>query len=244
MTASPATTAPDRCRCRCGADLPRLDLAGDGSVYRPRLCLACAEHELQVEADADAARYRAGLLERAGGGRLRSLSLDTYPTDEEGLRVLGEARSWLDTTAGRRPNLILFGPVGSGKTGLAWGLVRELCERGVPARMLNFRDHLAATRNAFRTGDPPDLAARRVAVLCLDDLGAERPTDWARDELATLVEERYQRELPTIVTSNYAPSEIAARLGHDDRVIGERIVSRLVDGAWQIRFRSEDRRVP
>ena len=42
-------------------------------------------------------------------------------------------------------------------------------------------------------------------------------------------EARYVAEHPIIVTSNYAPSELAQRLGHDDPVIGLRIVSRLTE---------------
>ena len=78
-------------------------------------------------------------------------------------------------------------------------------------------------------------------MLALDDLGAERPTDFARDELATLVEHRYMQGLPTIVTS-YPPSKLAARLGHDDPEVGQRLVSRLTDDAVQIRFIGPDRR--
>jgi hypothetical protein len=45
-----------------------------------------------------------------------------------------------------------------------------------------------------------------------------------------------------VVTTNYAPAALAARLGHDDPVVGQRIVSRLVDGALRINLDRADLR--
>jgi DNA replication protein DnaC len=137
-----------------------------------------------------------------------------------------------------KPNLYLYGSVGSGKTGLAWSLLREKVWRDVDAweerdtqpAWVNVVELFADARAAISSGQPsPIRALYNSTPLVLDDLGAERPTDWARDEIAALVLHRHDRDLPTIVTSNYAPSALAQRLGHDDRVIGQRIVSRLTE---------------
>lgn len=230
-------------RCECGAELPHLDIpfASGTFTFQPRLCPACAEADLERERRETHDRRIAHLLDRAGGGRMRHLSLATYPADNHGSQALATVHTWLD--ADPRPNLLLYGTVGAGKTGLAWGLIRHLCEHGTEAMLVNLRDWLAKRRYAISTHEPPDLRPLHVPILALDDVGAERPTDWARDELAQLVEERYQHQRPTIVTSNYDPAELAKRLGHDDLVIGQRIVSRLCDGAVQVRFTGTDRRI-
>ena len=77
----------------------------------------------------------------------------------------------------------------------------------------------------------------------VDDIGAERCTDWARETLATLIEDRYTRKLLTILTSNYSPSGLAARLGHDDPIIGQRIVSRIVESCAQVNVDGRDHRL-
>jgi len=77
----------------------------------------------------------------------------------------------------------------------------------------------------------------------LDDIGAERCTDWARETLATLIEDRYTRELFTVFTSNYSPSRLAVRLGHDDPILGQRIDSRIVESCVQVGLDGPDRRL-
>lgn len=236
---------------RCGGD---GDGAGvlilPGGVRVPLLCGSCRE-AVDAEEAAEAREKRIELaLERAGrDSRMRDWSLVTYPKDAAGLAAQQVAAEWLyEYQAGGRRNLILYGGVGGGKTGLAWGLVRELIEHHeVDALLVNFRQLLAELRQTFsdrQEGLPIDYArAHRVPVLALDDVGAERPTDFAREELALVVEERYSLGRPTIITSNYAPGDLARRLGHDDPIIGQRIVSRLVEGAVQYEVKARDRRL-
>jgi len=102
-----------------------------------------------------------------------------------------------------------------------------------------------AERRSAETGEEIDPAilferARRVPVLALDDLGRERPTPWALERLASLVHHRYEHELPTIVTSNYRRSELAARMGDLDAA--ERIIDRLREGTAEYRFEGKTRR--
>jgi DNA replication protein DnaC len=153
------------------------------------------------------------------------------------------------------------------KTGLAWAIVRELVADAVdrhyatqlderpphprvPALLVVWRDLYDALLTSFRSyrdsgfvadlEDPDALLgrAKRIPVLCLDDLGAgrERPTPFAIELLEVLVDRRYQGELPTIITSNFDTQEMADRLGHSDPVLGERIVTRLVEGSAGHRF--------
>lgn len=98
----------------------------------------------------------------------------------------------------------------------------------------SFLDRL---RSAIQFRDPddplPDLFD--VDLVVLDDLGREKVSDWASERLYVLVNERYNRRLPTIVTTNYPPSELAER-GY------EAIVSRLVEGAAVVPITASDYR--
>lgn len=251
----------------CGNPAPVM--AALGTEIPMRYCETCSPVVLAREEQADRERAYGRALELAGGtARLRGQTLASHP--DPAVRAFGE--TWLaGYAAGRRCNLWLGGPVGLGKTGLAWGIVRELAVAAVdrfweipdfdrpanvaaPAMLLPWADLLVGLKDAFdaerraaAAGDVADPSrlferAKAIPVLALDDLGRERPTPWALEKLANLVEARYQRLIPTIVTSNYSTKEIAARLGHENAIDGKRIVDRLTEGAEGFRFEGQSHR--
>jgi DNA replication protein DnaC len=183
--------------------------------------------------------------------RMRSFTLATFPSDDEvGATAKQAAMRWLQEfweDVDARLRLYIWGGVGSGKTSLAFSLARATIADHPydEIRFVNVRQFLAEIRRAYGTDkaiDPiPDLID--ADLLVLDDLGSERVTDWARETIATLVEGRYVAERPIITTSNYKPSELARRLGHDDPVIGLRIVSRLTENATVIHLDRPDLRL-
>lgn len=262
MSTNPAEAITDTGTCReCAEPTERIGV-GVWSVV-PAYCRVCADRRHAEQERADELAAVDDLMQRAGATRrTREWSLDTYPRDHGGSHMRDVATAWLDDYhAGHARNLFLCGAPGCGKTGLAWGIVRQLLrdefrraraerdQRGsilvtrLPARLLDTRAYLESIRHTFGTGQAADLTPRRVPVLVLDDLGAERETEWAVEALSLLVAERYERELPTIVTSNYTPDELAERLNGRDSVDGQRLLSRLCDGAEIFRIDAPDRRV-
>ena len=61
-----------------------------------------------------------------------------------------------------------------------------------------------------------------VDLLHLDDVGAERQTEWVLEQLYSIVNTRYEDQRAIVVTTNLQPDELAAQ-------IGERTVSRLIE---------------
>ena len=78
--------------------------------------------------------------------------------------------------------------------------------------------------------------ARTVDLLILDDIGAEKPSEWVQETLFILVNYRYEQMLPTIFTSNCGLDELEER-------IGKRIVSRMVEMCRCISMDGEDWRL-
>lgn len=159
--------------------------------------------------------------------RQRDLRLDTYPAKR--LEAFALVRDFLGGWDGRR-GLILVGLPSTGKTGLMVGLMRDVAERyaGTPNRMrfVPSVEFLQALRASYGKSDADHGAlldkAMRVRLLALDDLGTDKPTDWVRDRLYTLVNHRYNHELPTFVTTNYGPEDLVER-------VGQAIVDRLLE---------------
>ena len=131
-----------------------------------------------------------------------------------------QARYWQYSPEG----LYLWGPAGTGKTVCAWGLLRRQIEEERAVLFVHVPRFLAALRQATAEGRAIERQATGVPVLCLDDLGAERPTEWVRETLLAIIDARCNAKLPTIVTSNCSPGELDAHLGDPAGRIPDRIV--------------------
>lgn len=140
--------------------------------------------------------------------------------------------------------LYLAGQVGTGKTHTAWAAVAAWCAQTgtFPAaapgviftRMTDLLDDL-------RPGEDSRQRVRQcqhAALLVIDDLGAEKASDWTQERLYSIVDERYVRCLPLIVTGNLPPKPLAVQAG-------ERTVSRLAEMCGEpVDMTGTDRRRP
>lgn len=215
------------------------------------MCAGCAADDDLDERRRELVR-RYDRLERVKDGpRDRSWSFATYPSDSLGAPAAARALAWMQSyLAGERSNLLVWGNVGSGKTGLVWCVVRELIvDHGRDVQLVNWRNLL----HDIRSGFDKDPTERReslsryfsVPLLFLDDVGAEKPTEWASEQLSILVDERYMSGRVTGITSNYTLPQLVTRLSPDgDTVVGQRIVSRLTEGATKLEVKTtKDRRL-
>lgn len=126
-----------------------------------------------------------------------------------------------------RRGLYLHGPVGTGKTYIAYAIKHHLEEKGTIVRFHNATDLLADIRHDF---DCEPFSRKHVVdkildsrkLLIIDDLGAEKPTEWVAEILYRIINYRYENELPVIITSNLSLDQLAQRLG-------DRTASRLTE---------------
>ncbi|PDW00923.1 ATP-binding protein [Candidatus Viridilinea mediisalina] len=122
--------------------------------------------------------------------------------------------------------LLLFGPCGVSKTHLAAAVANTVLARGTQVLFTPVPDLLDHLRSIFGPNsevgyDTRFDMVRSVPLLVLDDLGTESATAWAREKLYQLLNQRYQANLATIITSNLPLAR------HD-----QRIVSRMQERAF------------
>lgn len=96
---------------------------------------------------------------------------------------------------------------GTGKTRLSCSILTSIkLKHEISIRFISVPDYLYKLRNSYRenTVDATSMVRELmdVGLLCLDDLGAEKRSEWTDQELYYLIDSRYRKGLKTIITSN------------------------------------------
>ena len=161
--------------------------------------------------------------------RFRGVSFDRKPICELDPTVLREVRSFVDRIEERieaGDGLWFYGDVGTGKTSLAMLVSKAALETGLSVAIYSVPRLLAEIKGTYErdSGDSYMQLFRRlcsVDLLHLDDLGAQRTTDWVLEQLYSIVNERWQERRSIIVTTNLTD------LDQLRDQVGPRTVSRL-----------------
>lgn len=122
---------------------------------------------------------------------------------------------------------------GTGKSYLAMALVADLCRAGVSATFLPEVEMMAQLREAQRPGSSFGIVQLRerwikAPVLVLDDLTADKASEFSARELYQLVEARRRKRRPLIITTNASEDQMQAHFDAAAEAQGRRIVSRIV----------------
>jgi DNA replication protein DnaC len=110
------------------------------------------------------------------------------------------------------PGLLLMGACGVGKTHLAVAALKEIVRRGHSGIFYDYRELLkeiqdsynASTQATEMTVLEPVLTAE---FLVLDDLGSSKPSEWVRETVGHILNNRYNENRVTLITTNYRDSE-------------------------------------
>lgn len=135
--------------------------------------------------------------------------------------------------------LLLWGDVGTGKSYAAACIANALLEQAVPVLMTNFSKILNQMGTMYTEERYQYIASfNHYPLLIIDDLGIERSTEYAKEQVYAVVDERYKANLPLIVTTNLTISE----LRYPESVADARIYSRILEMCTPVHVGGSDRR--
>ncbi len=115
-------------------------------------------------------------------------------------------------------SLMIWGEPGNGKTHLAAAIVNELSKKGYIVVFQSVPELLQRIRSTFNSENKENetqimRALLECDLLILDDIGAEKTTEWVEEKLFNIIDGRYRKELPTLYTSNLEPKELKNQVG-------------------------------
>ncbi len=218
---------------RCGTARQKQLTVLDHS-YLVRCLCRCQAETAQKEEEA---RKAAELRDRAA--RYRSLGIAdaslrtaTFENDQYGGSEMETAKNYVNKFDQMRKEglgLLLWGSVGTGKTHIAACIANALLDKAVPVMMTSF-GRILSGMPSVASGEQNRYidSLNAYDLLVIDDLGVERSTEYALEQVFNVVDARYRARLPLVVTTNRKLSELKKPEIMEKQRIYDRILERCV----------------
>lgn len=211
-------------------------------------------HLAKQEFIIDAREWGARMSQAGLTGKLASATFETF-TDREDWpgaaecrgRAMAYTQAMLAGGLGQSTWLVLYGNYGTGKSHLAAAIVRHALAAGWQrcyfrawtSYLGRFKAAWDRQRRGDYSGESEDDIIKELQhgdLVVVDDLDKRKPTtDWPLSILYTVLNERWQHDLPTVLTFNYGPEDAdpkaPGRLGLEG-FLGKAVIDRMIDAAF------------
>lgn len=185
------------------------------------------------------------------GKRFINRTFENFKVDDENKRAYYNAKAYADNFSKfkeKGEGIYFSGNNGTGKTHLAVAIALQLMKKGIPVICMTSNKMLQEIKRTYdknRNISEYQLleAYKGVDLLVIDDIGQENCTDWAIAQLYDIINDRYERCLPTIVTTNLNEQDLIDSWSEKANYwTAKAIVSRLHEMTMGITMNGRDRR--
>lgn len=229
---------------KCHSEKECILTKPDGTTKTVRCACDCSVAQNEREAEEKRKRDRMQYLDsmrRTGFPDAEMREWTFAKSDHTDQRNENIARKYVANFNAMREQgtgLLLCGQVGTGKSFLAAAIANELISQGTPCLMTNFSRIISRISEKFG-GDQKYLDdLNRFDLLIIDDLGAERDTEFTWEKVMNVIDARYRAGLPLIITTNFGPKDFADR----GDIRRQRVFSRLKEMCILLEVKGTDRR--
>ncbi|WP_373249760.1 ATP-binding protein [Mediterraneibacter gnavus] len=133
--------------------------------------------------------------------------------------------------------LLLWGDVGTGKSFFAGCIANALLEQGVPVLMTNFAKILNTLTGMFSEDRNQFInSLNQYSLLIVDDLGIERNSEFALEQVFNVIDSRYRSKKPMIITTNLTLSE----LNNPPDLMRKRIYDRILENCIPLKINNQN----
>ena len=192
----------------------RVNMLGQPAVV-PCIC-QCEKDRLEKEKKRQEAEELQRRIQRLKANGIQEKHLLDWRFDvAENTRDIQRARKYVENwqkVKAENLGLLLWGSVGTGKSFIAACIANALLEQSA--------------------------SFSHYPLLIIDDLGIERSTEYALEQVYAVIDERYKAGLPVIITTNLTMEE----LRRPADVAHARIYSRVLEMCTPVQITGEDRR--
>lgn len=191
------------------------------------------------------------LLGNSGvGKRFKNRTFENFNIDNENKESFRVAKLYAENFHKFQETgegLYFSGNNGTGKTHLAVAIALELINRGTPVICMTSIKLLQEIRRTYdknRNVSEYEILQtyKEVDLLVIDDLGQENITEWSLTMLYDIINDRYERCLPTVVTTNLSDRELIKAWSRASDWTARAIVSRLHEMTMGVTMNGRDRR--
>ena len=214
-----------------------------GQIRRPPCLCKCMAAKRAAEEEEYKRREfeeRVKAMRRAGFPEAKMMEWTFANDDLSNEKITKAAQRYVDKFSELRKSgkgLLLYGKTGTGKTYAACEIANALIDKGYPAIVVNFSRVLNTLQGTFEKQEYID-SFSDYQLLVVDDLGIERDTAYAKEQVYQIIDNRYRSGLPMIITTNLTMEKIK----NPDDIENMRIYDRILERCFPIEVSGVNRR--
>ncbi len=215
-----------------------------GKLIMPKCLCKCEVERREREEEAERKKAFAERIKkyRAMGFPQSQMQYWTFDNDDLGNEKLSNmAKRYVnhfDAMHKEGRGLLLYGGVGTGKTYIACMIANALIDKGYPVLVTNFARILSTLQGTFDKQEYLD-SLNQFKLLVIDDLGIERDTGYAKEQVFNIIDSRYRAGLPMIITTNLTMQKLAT----ESELADKRVYDRILERCYPVEVAGDSRRM-